>query len=63
MPSIFFVVSYQVLRTEIEYCVRIETRLYLPKYKKPLKIIQSGMRKIENSCLLVHAISMILGTR
>lgn len=50
MPSVFLWAAYQVLRTEIEYCVRIETRLYLSKYKKPLKITLNDMGKIENSC-------------
>lgn len=46
MPSGFLWVACHVLKTEMEYCVRIETRSYLPTYKKPLKIIWSDMRKI-----------------
>lgn len=53
MPSGFLWAAYQILRSEMEYCVRIETRLYLPKYKKPLKIIRSDMRKVEN--LFAHS--------
>lgn len=46
MPSGVLWVAYQLLKTEMEYCVRVETRLYLYKYKNPLKIVWSDMRKI-----------------
>lgn len=63
MPSGFLWVAIQVLKTEMEYCVRVEARSCLPEYKNPLKIIRSDMRKIKSSGLLAHAISVLLGKR
>lgn len=62
MPSGVLWVAYQALKAEMEYCVRVETRLYLSKYKNSLKIVWSDMRKT-SSCLLVHAVRMLLGKR
>ena len=57
MPSGFLWVAIQVLKTEMEYCVRVEARSCLPEYKNPLKIIRSDMRKIRvQVCLLMLSV-------